>query len=345
VNIAVLNTQVPFVRGGAEVLVDGLVAALQRAGHQATAVTAPFTWYPVAETLTAALTWRLFDLRQANGVPIDLVVCVKYPTWAARHPNKIAWIAHQHRQAYDWYGTPLSDFAATPEDRAVREGIREVDRVGLGECRRLFAISANVARRLRRFSGLEAGVLFPPTALTGLRREALGDFVLSVARLDRAKRVDLLLRALARTRRPVRAVIVGGGNEEAALRRLAGQLGLGERVRFLGRAADAEVVALYNTCRAVVYAPVDEDYGLATLEGMLAGKPVLTAADSGGTLEFVTDGETGAVRPPEADAFAGVLDAWDADADLCARLGETARQRVGHITWETVVAGLTGVAS
>lgn len=341
-NIAVLNVQVPFVRGGAEVLVDGLVAALERAGHRAAAITAPFAWRPPSETLTAALAWRLFNLREANGVPIDMVICTKYPTWAVEHPNKVAWIVHQHRQAYDWYGTAMSDFNNTADDRAVRQEIRRIDRTGLGECRRLYAISGNVAQRLRWFCDLEARVLEPPTTLTGLRPEALGDFVLSVARLDRAKRVDLLIEALSRTDRPVKAAIVGAGNEEAVLKRLVDQRGLGGRVRFYGRLPDDEVVRLYNTCRGVVYAPIDEDYGLATLEAMLAAKPVLTATDSGGTLGFVTDGETGAVRPPEPDQFAAVLDAWQADAELCQRLGEQGRRRVEHITWEAVVAELVG---
>jgi glycosyltransferase involved in cell wall biosynthesis len=341
VNIAVLNVQVPFVRGGAEVLAEGLVAALQQAGHNATLITAPFKWYPVGETLKAALAWRLFDLTDANGVPIDRVICTKFPTWAVRHPNKIAWVMHQHRQAYDWYGTVLSEFANSPEDRAVRNGIRDIDRIGLGDCRRIYAISDNVARRLDWFCGLKADVLNPPTTLAGLRREELGDFVLSVARLDRAKRVDLLLDALAKTARPVKAAIVGAGNEEAALKRQAERLGLRERVRFYGRLPEAELAALYNTCRAVVYAPIDEDYGYATIEGMLAGKPVLTATDSGGTLDFVADGATGAVRPPDAAAFAAVLDAWDADADLCRRLGDAGRRRVEGITWAAVVAELT----
>lgn len=340
-NIAVLNVQVPFVRGGAEVLVDGLVAALEQAGHRATAITAPFRWYPVAETLKAALTWRLFNLTEANGLPIDLVICTKFPTWAVDHPNKIAWLVHQHRQAYDWYGTPLSEFTNTEPDRRVRQAIQSIDYQGLSECRRRYAISTNVAQRLKRYSRLEATPLEPPTILTGLGRSATGAEMLSVARLDRAKRVELLLEALARTVRPVRATIVGEGNEATTLERRAARLGLSQRVRFLGRVDTTRLVELYNTCRALVYAPIDEDYGIATLEAMLAGKPVLTADDSGGTLGFVSDGETGAVRPPTAEAFAAVLDAWDADPALCERLGDAAQQRVRSISWQRVVAELT----
>src|SRR5262245_25231399 len=143
-NIVIAATQVPYVRGGAEVLVDGLAGALEDAGHRVAVVALPFRWYPPSVIPSQALAWRLLDLTEANGVPIDRVICTKFPTWAVRHPNKVAWVVHQHRQAYDWYGTPLSDFANMPEDREARQRIRAIDAAGLGECRALYAISQNV---------------------------------------------------------------------------------------------------------------------------------------------------------------------------------------------------------
>ncbi len=89
------------------------------------------------------------------------------------------------------------------------------------------------------------------------------------------------------------------GRSATRLERLAAELHLGERVRFLGRVPDDELVHLYRACRAVVYVPIDEDYGYAAVEGLMAGKPVLTATDSGGTREFVVaDGVNGAVVAP-----------------------------------------------
>src|SRR3954453_23087955 len=155
-NIVIAATQVPYVRGGAEMLVDGLAGALEAAGQRLAVVALPFRWYPPAIIPSQALAWRLLDVTEANGVPIDRVICTKFPTWAVRHPNKVAWVVHQHRQAYDWYGTPLSDFANTPEDQEVRRRIRAIDGVGLGECQRLFGISCNVTARLEHFNGLQA---------------------------------------------------------------------------------------------------------------------------------------------------------------------------------------------
>jgi glycosyltransferase involved in cell wall biosynthesis len=343
--IAICASQVPFVRGGAEVLVDGLVEALEAHGHRVSVVAMPFKWYPQEQLLRGALAWRLVDLTESNGVPIDLVICTKFPTWAVRHPRKVAWIVHQHRQAYDWYGTPLSDFANTPEDQEVRRRIRAIDAAGLGECQRLYGISRNVTARLERFNGLRADSLYPPIRLRGLAPlppDVPDDgTLLSVSRLDAAKRVELLIEALARTKEPIRANIIGTGPDEEKLRHLVRERGLEGRVALLGPLSDAAVVEHYNRCRAVYYAPVDEDYGYVTVEAFTAGKPVLTATDSGAIREFVRDGETGAVVSPDPAAFAAALDRWYDAPDEARRLGLAGREAVKGITWEKVVRALT----
>jgi len=342
VNIVIAATQVPFVRGGAEVLVDGLAGALEQAGHRVVVVALPFRWYPPATIPAHALAWRLLDLTEANGVPIDRVICTKFPTWAVRHPHKVAWVVHQHRQAYDWYGTSLSDFANTPDDRRVRDSIRAIDARGLGECTRVYGISRNVVARLSRFNKIGGAALYPPTTLTGLVPGGPdGGFLLSVARLDAAKRLDLVFRALAACAERVELRVVSDGPERERLERLAATLRITDRIRFLGRVLDAEVVNLYRTCRAVVYVPVDEDYGYAAVEALMAGKPVLTTSESGGVLEFVQDGVNGAVVAPDAGALARVLDAWwRAPADAM-RLGNVGPKAVATINWERVVRELT----
>jgi glycosyltransferase involved in cell wall biosynthesis len=100
-------------------------------------------------------------------------------------------------------------------------------------------------------------------------------------------------------------------------------------------------VRLYRACRAVVYVPVDEDYGYAAVESLMAGKPVLTTNDSGGVREFVRDGENGAVAPPDAAQLAAVLDRWWQSPDAAAQLGSNGGRAVAGINWETVVRELT----
>jgi glycosyltransferase involved in cell wall biosynthesis len=93
---------------------------------------------------------------------------------------------------------------------------------------------------------------------------------------------------------------------------------------------------------AVYYGPFDEDYGYVTLEGFAARRPVVTLTDSGGPLEFVEDGETGLVAPPEPHAIADAFDRLFTDRALAARFGEAGRARIEREVpdWPEVVARL-----
>src|SRR5262249_16983591 len=88
--IAVCAPQVPFVRGGAELMAEDLVAALRTRGHEAEIVSVPFKWYPGTRVLDQAFLWRLVDLTESDGRPIDRVIATKFPAYCVRHPNKVA---------------------------------------------------------------------------------------------------------------------------------------------------------------------------------------------------------------------------------------------------------------
>jgi glycosyltransferase involved in cell wall biosynthesis len=339
--ILICATQVPFVRGGAELLVDGLRDALRERGHSVDVISLPFAWQPHELIGRAALAWRLLDLRSVNDLPVDQVICTKFPSYAVSHPRKVVWLVHQHRQAYDWYGTPWSDFANTPEDRATRDLLLRIDRRALGEAQRRYTISNNVGARLKRFNGLDSHTLYPPSRYAEhLRAGGYGDYILSDARLDAAKRLDLLLHALSRMATPLRCIFMSSGPERERLERLAHDLGLAERVQFLGYVPDAKLIELYANARAVYYAPFDEDYGFTTVQALAAARPVVTTADSGGVLEFVEDGVSGFVSAPEPAAIAARLDALATDPALAAHLGAAGPARVAGITWAKVVEEL-----
>lgn len=340
-NVLVLHSQVPFVTGGAEVLVSGLVGALRERGYAADSVALPLAWSPVDGLLTTALAWRLLDLSSFNERRVDRVICTKFPTWAANHPHKSLWLVHQHRQAHDLHGTALSEFTPEPESRAVRQRVLDIDRVGIGACRPRFAISRNVSRRLREHTGLEALPLYPPVPRVGLCAEAYEPFILSAARLDAAKRVDRLIAAWPAVDSRLRLVIAGDGPERGALQRQANSLGIADRVRFLGRVGDDELTRLFNTCRAVYYAPIDEDYGYAAVESLAAGKAVIAAPDSGGVLEFVTNGDDGIVCDLETEPLARALNHLS-DERVAREFGATGPRRVAGLTWDVVVEQLLG---
>ena len=336
--VLVCEAQVPFVQGGAESHVRELVGQLRAHGHDAELVSVPFKWYPKAEILTHAAAWRLLDLSESNGRPIDLVIATKFPTYFARHSRKVAWLIHQHRAAYELAGTPFSDFSHNEEDVALRERIVSLDRTMLGECLHVYANSANTAARVKRFNGLDADPLYhPPRLAARLHPGHAGSYVLSIGRLEAVKRVDLALRALAHAPREVTLTIAGAGTQASALETLAASLGLGDRVRFLGEVRDEDVIELYAHALAVIYPPYDEDYGYVTLEAFLARKPVITTTDAGGPNEFVIDGVNGWVCPPDPAALGEAMGRAYSDRARAAAQGEAGYDRARTITWDGVI--------
>ena len=341
--ILVCEAQVPLVRGGAEIHVRQLVDRLRSRGYETDLVSVPFKWYPKDEILAHAAAWRLLDLSESNGTPIDLVIATKFPTYFARHPNKVTWLIHQYRAAYELCGTAYSDFAHVDLDAGLRRQIIDLDSAMLGECRRVFTNARNTASRLEKFNGLRAEPLYhPPRLADRLTGGPSGDYLLSVGRLETVKRHDLALRALAQAGGPPGLVIVGEGTQEANLRRLADELALGDRVRFEGAVGDERLLELYGGALGVVYAPFDEDYGYVTLEAFLARKPVVTARDSGGTLEFVEDGVNGFVCDPDPAAMAGAFSRLWEDRARARALGDAGYDRARLVTWDGVIEKLLG---
>ena len=336
--ILICTAQVPFARGGAELLAEGLRDALRGAGHQADIVALPYTISPHREVLASALAWRMLDLSTVDGVAVDQVICTKFPSYAVAHPNKVVWLVHQHRQLYDWRGTQWSDWGSEPNDAHTAAALMRLDRRTLGEALRRFTISRLVSERLARFNQLSSTPLYPPSIYSGrLRRGPYEPYILSITRLDRAKRLDLLLHALAHTSNPVRAIIGGSGPELGALQTLARNLNLGARVEFRGWLDDEALIALYANARAVWYTPIDEDFGFATIEALEAARPVITTSDAGTVLEWVRDGETGLVAPPDPHALAARLDLLWETPHLAARLGAAGPSTVAAIRWSTVI--------
>ncbi len=337
--IAVVRPQVPFARGGAEIFTDALVEQLRARGHETDCVTIPFKWYPGARVLTQAFLWRLLDLGESDGNPIDMVVATKFPSYLVRHAEKRVWLVHQFRQAYELDRTDLGQFGESAEDRAIRRQVQELDRVGLGEATRLFATSGNVAGRLLRSTGLTAEVLPHPAQELDYRNEGHGTFVLSVNRLDRAKRIDLLIEAAA-GESSLEVVVVGEGPDRERLEGLARERGAAGRVRFTGRVDGGELARLYATCFASYYAPFDEDFGLGPYESFLSGKPVITATDAGGPLDVVHDGSTGRVVAPEAAAIAEAA-VWLRDhPEEAAAYGSAGKAIAAEVTWDRAIGRL-----
>lgn len=193
-------------------------------------------------------------------------------------------------------------------------------------------------------------VHFNPSRDTGAlrRRWGVGDapIMLTVARLVPHKGQDMGIRALAMLSRDfpeLRYIMVGEGHDELRLRELARELGVSDRVGFVGPMRDDELPEAYATSTIYLGASrVDreinvEGFGISFLEAGASGVPSI-AGDSGGVRSAVRDGETGIVVPPtDVDAIADAIRSLLVNAERRTQMGEAARRAVEtHYNWERV---------
>jgi len=151
----------------------------------------------------------------------------------------------------------------------------------------VFANSRSVQKRFKDI-GIETQVLYPPMDLTGLQHHQDKGYFLSTARLEPNKRVELLLEAFAGLE-DIQLHLVGGGSLE---QELEARFGHYANIKFFGWMAPEQLKTQYNDCKALIYIPENEYFGLAPVEAMAAGKPVIGVAE-GGLLETITDTRLG----------------------------------------------------
>ena len=98
------------------------------AGHEAEILAIPFKWYPPEKILDHMLACRLLDVSEVAGTRVDRLIGLRFPAYLIPHPNKVLWILHQHRTAYELWDHPLSDLVYYPNGSQVRDAIEQADR-------------------------------------------------------------------------------------------------------------------------------------------------------------------------------------------------------------------------
>jgi glycosyltransferase involved in cell wall biosynthesis len=211
----------------------------------------------------------------AHGVLVDPgAVHVSY----CHNPFRYAW---SEREATLRARSPL----VRPALRVLLSRWRQWDWIAAQRVDRYVANSRMTAERVRRYLGRDSTVVHPPVEIDRFAPRAVGEHYVVLAELMAHKRLDIAIEAFSRLGLPL--VVIGDGPDGRRLRRLAGRT-----VTFTGRLSDAGVAALLASARALVVTAVEE-FGIAAVEALAAGRPVI-ALGEGGVLESVEPGVTGA---------------------------------------------------
>jgi len=191
-------------------------------------------------------------------------------------PGRFIWdLAASFTAKLPWFFRPF--FAEMASNARVS------DYVAAQRVDHFLANSNYVARRIRKYYGRNPTVIYPPVNVRqGFISEERGDYYLSVGRLIKNKRIDVLIRACNKLQR--RLLIVGVGRDEKYLKKIAGPT-----IEFLGRIPREQLGQLYARSRAFLFA-ADEDFGIVAVEAQAYGRPVI-AFGYGGSLETVRVGD------------------------------------------------------
>jgi glycosyltransferase involved in cell wall biosynthesis len=342
--IALCSSFVPFINGGARFIVEWLAAELRKHGHQTEII-----WLPFVEARDSMfrqmMAYRLIDLADT----VEKLIAFRPPAYVIPHPNKTLWFIHHFREYYDLWTSMHRSSAPDSRSEAFRSRLIAADTAAIGEARHIFTNSRVVSDRLKHFNGLDSEVLYPPIHRPErFKPGAYGDEIVSVCRMESHKRQELFVEAMRFVKSGVKLRLCGlshDGKYGAKLQRMVARHGLKNRVTIEHRwISEDEKAAIVSDALGITYAPIDEDsYGYPTLEGALAEKPVVTASDSGGTLEFVENGRNGFVCDPSPQSLAAAFDTLWQNREQARRMGITARERIGEmrIDWSHVVERIT----
>ena len=242
------------------------------------------------------------------------------------------------RWRYRAFYHPFLSFALRRATRVITSSPALVDAPALAGCRdRVVVIPFGLPEAVP----LEPSA--PDASTSALRERWKGPIVLFVGRLVAYKGVDVLLRAMQGVR--AAAVIVGDGPLRASLEQTASELGVSDRVFFLGTLPEDALASWYSTCDVLALPSTTpaEAFGLVQLEAMARAKPVVSTRLSSGVPWVNQDGVTGLTVPPgDADALKSAFARLLEDDDLRLRMGSAARRRfVEHFTHSGMVERTT----
>lgn len=341
--IAVVTSDVPFVKGGHLIIAQSTVKALRDYGCQADLILTPQNRF--GYQFRAYLATRLIDFKEDGlGRKIHQIISFRFPSFAARHACHVCWLNHRLREYYDLWEILFSQlsFRGKIKEKMRKAAIHALDTYLLKRnVTKLLVQSKTIQKRLKKWGKIKAEVLYPPPPQRSYYTDSYQNFIFSVSRLHKLKRLDLLVEAFRYVKnKELKAVIIGQGPEEKNLTLKIKRNHLEKRISLLGAADEKTVLDHYARCRAVFFAPLREDYGLVTTEAFASRKAVITAADSGGPTELIRDGERGYITETSPKKIGERLDELAEDRNLAESMGKNALEFISQLTWEKTVEKL-----
>lgn len=340
--ISLVNAFLPFIYGGAEILVNDLADQLREAGHEVVIFRIPSPNSSEAPLLASIEAARMLSFDE-----FDRVIAFKFPAYCIKHHAKVIWLFHQYRQVYELWG---EEYGLKPG--AVGERIRRIiiaaDNQNIPRSRYIYTNSIEVLTRLKRFNNINATVLMPPLKKCELYYNAkVGNYIYYPSRVTSLKRQHLAIEAMRYVKSGVRLYITGVCEERIyfdQLKKIIRDNNLEKRIVLRNEwVSDEEKRELLSSSLGVIYIPFKEDScGFVSMEAFYSGKPLISCTDSGGTRELLNDGVNGYMVDPTPQSIALAMDMLYEDKEKAEQLGKSGLEEIVRrdITWPTTIRKL-----
>ncbi len=215
--------------------------------------------------------------------------------------------------------------------------MKQVDKYIVNFADKVLTNSFFSSNNIKRIYNRDSIVVYPGVDISKFKPvEKKENYIFSIGRLTKFKRMDLLLKSMVRLKdKNIHLYIGGDGEEKNNLVSMSKELGIFDDVTFLGKVPESQLNSYYSKAKAVIFPTNGEPFGIVPIEAMASGTPVI-AGINGGVVESVIDGVTGyLVDPADTDSLVMKIDEVVTNPDLCNLMSKNARTHVEkNFTWD-----------
>jgi len=265
----------------------------------------------------------------------DIVIANDWPTNFASIRNKnVLWICYSpKRDIYSLREYSLKNYPFYQNIKVIAKSIflKKIDQISADKAKVIASISKNIQKKVRMYYKRDSEIFYLGIDFNDYKQGKYKDYVLCVSRLVKPKRVDLVVKSMGLVNnKKIRLCIVGAGPDEKEIKDLAKKYA---NVEFLGQVEDKKLLDLYSNCLAVIYTPIDEDWGLVPLEAGASGKPTI-GSDEGGLKETIVNGKTGFLLDNVSPkSIAEKINYLAKNKKIAKKMGIEARKRAKKFDW------------
>ncbi|MEM2956111.1 MAG: glycosyltransferase family 4 protein [Candidatus Pacearchaeota archaeon] len=278
----------------------------------------------------------VYLLKKFRG--FDLIIANDWPThFASLRNDNVVWICYSpKRDFYDLKKYYLKNYPFYEKMLILIKNIlfKSIDILSAKKAKKIMPISKNVLDRVKKYYNREGEIFYCGIDFDRYYNKKYGNYILCISRLVKPKRVDILIRSMGLVKSKIKLLIAGDGPEMNNLKKLAKNY---PNVKLLGAVDEKKLIELYANCLAVVYVPIDEDWGLIPLEAGASGKLTI-GVNEGGLKETIINNKTGfLINNITPEKIAEKIDYLAKNKKIAIKMGNEARKIARKFDWKILL--------